>query len=85
MRFKKHVDKFEVPIVGKYNVKFKATEERVKGLSFSQNIKQTKSRKHEVESIFNTSPICGRMIRALNSKSNEQRVGMFMNLIYSTI
>lgn len=77
--------KFDVPIVGKYNVKFKVTEQRVKGLNFSQNRKQSKSKRQEVDNIFNTSPICGRMIRALNSKSDEQRVGTFINLINSTI
>jgi hypothetical protein len=76
--------KFEVPNIGRYNARFNITEARVKGLNFSRTASMTQSKRQEVDNTKNTSPICGRMIRALNSSSDGQNVGTFMKFTFSS-
>jgi hypothetical protein len=76
--------KFEVPNIGRYNARFNITEARVKGLNFSQTGSITKSKRQEVDNTKNTSPICGRMIRALNTSSDGQKVGTYIKFIFSS-
>lgn len=54
-------------------MKHKLTEERVKGLQFSQNVKRVISKRRQVDKMISTSPICGKMIRALNSSAKYHK------------
>ena len=70
--FKRSIRNPEIPIVGKYNVKYDSTERRVQGASFSKFGKSTMRRKMNI-SASNASPICGRMIRALNANPDRDK------------
>lgn len=57
-------------------------DRRVKGLPFSRSFKKTHSRKQDVDKILNTSPLWGRMIRALNvSPEPTKRQSLVRKLI----
>ncbi|CAI2366354.1 unnamed protein product [Moneuplotes crassus] len=62
--FQRHLKQLNPSMPGKYNLKFNSTEKRVQGVSFSKI--GAKIHKRLNSSTLN-SPICGRIIRALNS------------------
>ena len=64
---KKAQKKFKVPNIGKYDVKFKLVEERIKGINYNQTVQKTESKRNEVNKLVNSIPVWDRVVRALNA------------------